>query len=65
MGSSYTNKKSLSYLKKSFISAQKKPASGVEIVLLKMIFESRRDASGAIGPPGYISLSPVTVSRTR
>ena len=46
------------------MSAQNNRAPGVEIVLLKMIFESRRDAVGAFGSPGYMSLSPPTVSCT-
>ena len=38
---------------------------GVEIVLLKMIFESRRDSAAALGSPEYMSMLPPMVSHTR
>ena len=37
----------------------------VEIIILKMIFDSKRDAARALESPGLTSLSPPTVRRTR
>ena len=36
-----------------------------EMVLLMLIFTLRRDTAGEIGSPGYSSLSPSSVRRTR
>ena len=52
MGYSCIQSAILGYLENNILCLCKKGSPGVEIVILKMGFESRRDAAGALVSPG-------------